>query len=117
MIHVSDGLIGDLRHVAEASGLAIDLDTEALSVDRELLVGAAEAVGVDPWTWVFGGGDDEASAAAFAGRVSAGWRAIGRLPDGPATCSSTVHHGPGTRGGSRSAPIYDAGRRYTVVGQ
>jgi thiamine-monophosphate kinase len=84
MIDVSDGLVGDLRHVAEASGLAIDLNTEALSVDRELLVGAAEAVGVDPWTWVFGGGEDHALVAAFAGRVPAGWRVIGRLRDGPA---------------------------------
>jgi thiamine-monophosphate kinase len=83
MIDVSDGLVGDLRHVAEASGLAIDLNTEALSVDRELLIGAAEAVGVDPWTWVFGGGEDHALVAAFAGRVPAGWRVIGRLRDGP----------------------------------
>jgi thiamine-monophosphate kinase len=84
MIDVSDGLVGDLRHVAEASGLAIDLSTKALSVDRELLVGAAEAVGVDPWTWVFGGGEDHALVAAFAGRVPAGWRVIGRVCDGPA---------------------------------
>jgi thiamine-monophosphate kinase len=77
-------LVGDLRHVAEASGLAIDLSTEALSVDHELLVGAAEAVGVDPWTWVFGGGEDHALVAAFADRVPAGWRVIGRLRDGPA---------------------------------
>jgi thiamine-monophosphate kinase len=84
MIDVSDGLVGDLRHVAEASGLAIDLNTEALSVDRESLVGAAEAVGVDPWNWVFGGGEDHALVAAFAGRVPAGWRVIGRLRDGPA---------------------------------
>src|SRR6202044_2907531 len=59
MIDVSDGLVGDLRHVAEASGLAIDLSTEALSADRELLVGAAEAVGADPWSWVLGGGRSE----------------------------------------------------------
>jgi thiamine-monophosphate kinase len=84
MIDVSDGLVGDLRHVAEASGLAIDLSTEALSVDRELLVGAAEAVGVDPWSWVFGGGEDHALVAAFAGRIPEGWRVIGRVRDGPA---------------------------------
>jgi thiamine-monophosphate kinase len=84
MIDVSDGLVGDLRHIAEASGVAIDLSSESLSIDRELLVGAAEAVGVDPWSWVFGGGEDHALVAAFAGGVPPGWRVIGRVLDGPA---------------------------------
>ena len=84
MIDVSDGLIGDLRHLAEASGVAVDLSTEALSADREPLVGAGQAVGVDPWTWIFGGGEDHALVAAFAGPVPEGWRVIGRVLDGPA---------------------------------
>ena len=84
MIDVSDGLVGDLRHLADASGVGIDLSTEALSADYQLLVGAAEVVGVDPWTWVFGGGEDHALVAAFAGPVPAGWRVIGRVLDGPA---------------------------------
>jgi thiamine-monophosphate kinase len=84
MIDVSDGLVGDLRHLADASGVGIDLSTEALSADRQILAGAAEAVGVDPWTWVFGGGEDHALVAAFAGPVPAGWRVIGRVLDGPA---------------------------------
>jgi thiamine-monophosphate kinase len=84
MIDISDGLVGDLRHLAEASGVAVDLSTGALSADREALVGAAEAVGVDPWTWVFGGGEDHALVAAFGGPVPAGWRVIGRVLDGPA---------------------------------
>ncbi len=84
MIDVSDGLVGDLQHLAEASGVGIDLSTEALSGDREALQGAADAVGVDPWTWVLGGGEDHALVAAFAGPVPAGWRVIGRVLDGPA---------------------------------
>jgi thiamine-monophosphate kinase len=84
MIDVSDGLVGDLRHLADASGVGIDLSTEALSADRQILAGVAEAVGVDPWTWVFGGGEDHALVAAFAGPVPAGWRVIGRVLDGPA---------------------------------
>jgi thiamine-monophosphate kinase len=84
MIDVSDGLVGDLRHLAEASGVGVDLSTEALSADRQILTGAAEVVGVDPWTWVLGGGEDHALVAAFAGPVPAGWRVIGRVLDGPA---------------------------------
>ena len=84
MIDVSDGLVGDLRHLAEASSVGVDLSTEALSADRQILMGAAEVVGVDPWTWVLGGGEDHALAAAFAGPVPAGWRVIGRVLDGPA---------------------------------
>jgi thiamine-monophosphate kinase len=84
MIDVSDGLIGDLRHLADASGVGVDLSTEALGADREPLVGAGQAVGVDPWAWVLGGGEDHALVAAFAGPVPEGWRVIGRVLDGPA---------------------------------
>ena len=84
MIDVSDGLIGDLRHLAEASGVGIDLSTEALSADRDALLDAAEATGVDAWTWVLGGGEDHALVAAFAGPPPTGWRVIGRVIDGPA---------------------------------
>jgi thiamine-monophosphate kinase len=84
MIDISDGLVGDLRHVAEASCVTVDLSTEALSADRDALVGVAGALGVDPWDWVFGGGEDHALVAAFAGPVPAGWRVIGRVLDGPA---------------------------------
>ncbi|WP_116376102.1 thiamine-phosphate kinase [Mycobacterium sp. MFM001] len=84
MIDVSDGLVGDLRHVAEASGVGIDLSTDALAADRQALVPAAEAVDADPWSWVLGGGEDHALVAAFAGSVPPGWRVIGRVLDGPA---------------------------------
>jgi thiamine-monophosphate kinase len=84
MIDISDGLVGDLRHVADASGVSIDLNTEALNADRDALAGAADAVGADAWDWVFGGGEDHALVAAFAGPIPAGWRVIGRVLDGPA---------------------------------
>jgi thiamine-monophosphate kinase len=84
MIDVSDGLIADLRHVAEASGVAIDLSTAALGADRDVLAAAGDAVGADPWAWVLGGGEDHALAACFTGPPPVGWRVIGSVLDGPA---------------------------------
>ena len=83
MIDVSDGLVADLRHVAEASGVGMDLSTAALAADRDALEPAAAAVGADPWRWVLGGGEDHALAACFAGPAPAGWRIVGRVLDGP----------------------------------
>ena len=84
MIDVSDGLVADLRHVAEASGVGIDLSTAALAADHDALTAAAAAVHADPWAWVLGGGEDHALVACFAGPPPAGWRVIGRVLDGPA---------------------------------
>jgi thiamine-monophosphate kinase len=84
MIDVSDGLVADLRHVAAASGVGIDLSTAALAADHGALTAVAAAVGTDPWSWVLGGGEDHALVASFAGPVPAGWRVIGRVLDGPA---------------------------------
>jgi thiamine-monophosphate kinase len=84
MIDVSDGLIADLRHVAEASEVGIDLSTAALVADRDALAAAAAAAATDPWPWVLAGGEDHALVACFAGPAPAGWRIIGRVLDGPA---------------------------------
>ena len=84
MIDVSDGLVADLRHVAEASGVGIDLSTAALAADRDALTAAAAVAHADPWWWVLGGGEDHALAASFAGPAPAGWRVVGRVLDGPA---------------------------------
>jgi thiamine-monophosphate kinase len=84
MIDVSDGLVADLRHVADASGVGIELSTAALAPDHDALSAAAAAVGDDPWSWVLGGGEDHALVACFAGDAPSGWRIIGRVLDGPA---------------------------------
>ncbi len=84
MIDVSDGLVADLGHVARASGVTIDLSMAALAPDREPLLAAADALGVDPWPWVLGGGEDHALVAAFTDAVPPGWRVIGRALAGPA---------------------------------
>ncbi|KZS73167.1 thiamine-phosphate kinase [Mycobacterium kansasii] len=83
MIDISDGLVADLRHVAQASAVGIDVSTAALAHDHAALAAAADAVGADPWPWVLGGGEDHALAACFADAVPAGWRVIGRVVDGP----------------------------------
>jgi thiamine-monophosphate kinase len=84
MIDVSDGLVADLRHMAAASGVSVDLSTSALAPDHDPLIPAADAVGADPWSWVLGGGEDHALVAAFARPVPAGWRVIGQVLEGPA---------------------------------
>ncbi|QZH64465.1 thiamine-phosphate kinase [Mycolicibacterium farcinogenes] len=84
MTDVSDGLLADLGHIAAASGVGIDVDRGFLEGDRQVVAEAAAAVDADPWEWVLGGGEDHALAATFPGAVPPGWRAIGRVLEGPA---------------------------------
>ncbi|MFB9234260.1 thiamine-phosphate kinase [Plantactinospora siamensis] len=80
MIDVSDGLLADLGHVAEASGVAIDLRRDAFEAPRQMS-DAAQALGVDPYDWMLTGGEDHALAATFPARVALpdGWRPVGRV--------------------------------------
>lgn len=84
MTDVSDGLLADLGHLASASQVTIEVSTAALAADQQALAPAAAALGADAWSWVLGGGEDHALAAAFPGAVPAGWRVIGQVADGPA---------------------------------
>jgi thiamine-monophosphate kinase len=83
MIDISDGLVADLGHVADASRVGIDLSRVGLAADYDALAAAGAAVGADPWAWVLGGGEDHALVACFADAVPDGWRIIGRVLDGP----------------------------------
>lgn len=82
MTDISDGLLADLGHVATGSRVVLDLDADALRPDVEAVRPAAQAVGVDPWSWVLGGGEDHALAACFDGPPPPGWRVIGSVRDG-----------------------------------
>lgn len=68
-LDTSDGLLGDLFHICEASGLAADLDLEALptpldglGADTATVLDAVASLGIDPaglpWRWILGPSDD-----------------------------------------------------------
>jgi thiamine-monophosphate kinase len=83
MTDVSDGLVADLGHVADASGVGIDVSRAGLAADHDGLVAAAAATGQDAWEWVLGGGEDHALVATFPGALPDGWRRIGVVVAGP----------------------------------
>jgi thiamine-monophosphate kinase len=98
MTDVSDGLLADLGHIAQASGVGVDVASAALAEDRDAVAGAADAVGADALAWVLGGGEDHALVATFPDAVPPGWRAIGRVLDGPPRVlvdGDTWHGNPG----------------------
>lgn len=69
LIDVSDGLIADLGHVAEASRVVIDINPKAFDIPRQLQ-DVGSALNVDPLTWILTGGDDHAFAACFPSDVA-----------------------------------------------
>jgi thiamine-monophosphate kinase len=83
MIDVSDGLLSDLGHVATASGVAVDVRRDTMTVPATM-GDAATALGIDPYHWILAGGDDHALVATFpAGTdLPEPWLVIGSVGDG-----------------------------------
>ena len=71
--------LAETAHLAEASGVAIDVRTDAFDVPEPLQAVAA-ATGADPYDLLLAGGEDHALAATFtADAVPEGWRVVGSV--------------------------------------
>jgi thiamine-monophosphate kinase len=83
MIDVSDGLVADLRHIAKASKVGVELVSSLLPVDAPLK-DTATAFSADPLLWVLTGGDDHSLVATFPPDVEppVGFRRIGEVVPG-----------------------------------
>jgi thiamine-monophosphate kinase len=81
MMDVSDGLLRDGARLAEASGVAVDLDPIALKALATPLEAASSPLGRDPMDWVLGGGEDHGLLATFPASVQlpSGFTAIGSI--------------------------------------
>lgn len=80
MCDVSDGLLADLGHIAESSGVKCRIDPKKLDLSK--MLDAAAALGVDPLRWALTGGEDHA----FVSTISAG----ADLPDGARVIGDVV---------------------------
>jgi thiamine-monophosphate kinase len=90
LIDVSDGLAGDVLHIAEASGVGVEVSDSSIPL-ADGVREAAELLAVDPAELALGGGEDFALAAALPRFVDVpGVIDCGRFTEDPEV---RVHHG------------------------
>jgi thiamine-monophosphate kinase len=121
MIDVSDGLVADLGHIADASGVALDLDGSSLVIGGPLSEAAAllggksnskksDSYRTDPGftdssialEWMLTGGEDHSLVATFpaSAQLPPHWRVIGQvravdIAGAGVTVDGAPHAGPG----------------------
>jgi thiamine-monophosphate kinase len=80
MIDISDGLLADLGHIAVASKVGVDVESERLDVSARLRE-VGSALGSDPLRWMLTGGEDHALAATFPpfADLPEGWSRLGSV--------------------------------------
>lgn len=98
MIDVSDGLLAEVGHLADDSGVSIDVETGAFEVPEPLLA-VGQATGADPLQFILGGGEDHPLLATFPADVAlpAGWTRIGSVRargDLAVTVDGAAYDGP-----------------------
>jgi thiamine-monophosphate kinase len=83
MIDISDGLVSDLGHIAQASKVQIDIESNKFEIP-EALAAAASAFNGNAMEWILSGGEDHAFAATFAtaSAVPNGWTTVGTVNSG-----------------------------------
>ena len=81
MCDVSDGLLSELTHIAQASGVGIELDSELISANRDFKE-LSDLDSSQVWRWVLGGGEDHVFVATTNSKVPDGAVVIGKVVSG-----------------------------------